>query len=277
VARSLALGLSSLKQVPAASRGEVARTLVRFKRTLMAAALTGKPIPAEENVLGSRFTSGDSYEHLDLVFEEIFVLRCYDVPIEPPAGRPVRIVDCGANVGMSIAFFKHTFPSCEIIAFEPDPATFRHLEGNVGRSFSGVELHRVALGAEDAVGALASTDANSLLRQVVLTADATGADTVDIRRLSPFLPEQVDLLKLDVEGAELGILRELDDSGSLPRIANIVAEFHHESGMTGEGSGLPEFLSILDRNGFRYQVDTVARRISQLGTRQDILVRAWRS
>src|SRR6476660_7477663 len=36
-------------------------------------------------------------------------------------------VDCGANIGMAVLFFKALHPAAEVLAFEADPLTFAHL------------------------------------------------------------------------------------------------------------------------------------------------------
>ena len=47
-----------------------------------------------------------------------------------PNLRP-RIVDCGANIGMAVLFFKAVRPESEVIAFEPHPVTFARLVENI--------------------------------------------------------------------------------------------------------------------------------------------------
>src|SRR5690349_14366069 len=49
--------------------------------------------------------------------EEIFIDKVY---LFHSAELSPRIIDCGANIGLSVIFFKRTFPSAKIIAFEPD-------------------------------------------------------------------------------------------------------------------------------------------------------------
>ena len=42
-----------------------------------------------------------------------------------------KFIDCGANIGISILFFKKQYPDCTIMAFEPNPHAFPLLEKNV--------------------------------------------------------------------------------------------------------------------------------------------------
>ena len=56
------------------------------------------------------------------------------------------ILDCGSHIGLSVAWFKRRFPKAQIIAFEPDPDSFRLLQTNVAvNGFQNVELLNVAV------------------------------------------------------------------------------------------------------------------------------------
>src|SRR5512139_2849374 len=78
-------------------------------------------------LLGYQVTYPNHSAALFLV-HEVFVNGAY--AFEPPTCRP-RIVDCGANIGMSVIFFKSLYPDAEVLAFEPDPRTFARLKENV--------------------------------------------------------------------------------------------------------------------------------------------------
>jgi hypothetical protein len=99
--------------------------------------------------------------------------------------------------------------------------------------------------------------------------------TVPARKLSEFIDCEVDFLKLDVEGAELRIMRELSDSGKLQSVREMAVEYHHR--LPGEPSAMSGFLGIMEENGFEYQIaaggfpDPTARRI------QDVMIYAWHS
>src|SRR6266404_2067922 len=47
---------------------------------------------------------------------EIFISKIYDQQLDK---RPY-IIDCGANIGLSIIYMKQRYPEAEILAFEPD-------------------------------------------------------------------------------------------------------------------------------------------------------------
>ncbi len=54
-------------------------------------------------------------------FKEIFVDKIYAFP---QAGKAPRILDLGANIGLSVLYFKSLFPDALIEAYEPDPQIF---------------------------------------------------------------------------------------------------------------------------------------------------------
>lgn len=49
-------------------------------------------------------------------------------------GKDPLILDVGANLGSSVAFYRRLFPNARVIAFEPDPETFRRLARRHGRA-----------------------------------------------------------------------------------------------------------------------------------------------
>jgi FkbM family methyltransferase len=156
------------------------------------------------------------------VLYEVWGWRQYDLP---SLAEATTIVDAGANVGASVAFFRSRRPEAIIHAYEPDPTTFAKLERNVS-GLSGVILHRQAIADHDGVAVLyasANTWDSSLVR-------GTGAPVaVPCRRLRTALREaglrRVDLLKLDIEGAEFDVLL---DEEALDSTQALVAELHFD-------------------------------------------------
>jgi len=166
-------------------------------------------------------------------------------------GAP-RILDCGANVGLATLFWKRCYPGARITAFEADPAIAAMLRDNLARNGAG----------DVEVVAKAVWVAGGTVRFV-----AEGADSGAIAGLSPgidgpsvavpaerlrdrLVREPVDLLKLDVEGAELDLLA--DCAGVLDRVSAIHVEVHD---FTPARRLLPAVLELLDRAGFTTALD----------------------
>jgi hypothetical protein len=83
--------------------------------------------PTETRFLGRTLTVPDACTYLGSV-REIFGKGVYRFTAKRP--RP-RIIDCGANIGMSVIDFNTHHPDAVITAFEPDPVLFEALSKNV--------------------------------------------------------------------------------------------------------------------------------------------------
>jgi FkbM family methyltransferase len=221
--------------------------------------------------------AGFSVSSLEYLHRKIFVELDYWFRAQR---RDPFIVDGGSNIGMSVLFFKALYPEARVLAFEPAQRAHdllvRNVEANRLRS---VEVHRAALGREDGqVQFFEDPNDPATFRMSTRPERIPGtASPVPQRRLSQLAGEGIDLLKLDVEGAEDDVLAELVDSGAISRIRQLVVEFHHQLDPTRDFLG--SFLGRLDDQGFRYQVGAradVATRGSSEPAFQDVLVYARR-
>jgi FkbM family methyltransferase len=141
-------------------------------------------------------------------------------------------VDVGANVGFhAVLRAQLKGPARRVVAVEPAPWTLELLRANIWRSGADVTVLPVA--ASDAPGrvrlALASDH-----RSGARFADAVGIE-VETARLDDLLPDLVvDVLKVDVEGAEPLVLRGA--RALIERSAHLLAvvEFRDEPHLSGE-------------------------------------------
>ena len=232
----------------------------------------------EERVLSYRVRHfGRASVHF--LFREVFIRS--DYLFQTANERPV-IFDCGANIGMATLFFKWLYPHSEVHAFEPDPRVFQVLAENVARNrLCDVHLHNVALcdknGDVDFFVPLGTegSPVMSLVAGRIPEADARRIQ-VTACMLSAFVEsKEVDFLKLDVEGSEDLVLRDLRASGTLQRVRELVIEYHHN--LQGRSGGLGGFLQLLHESGYHYQLDATWRGGSGPAEFQDILVRATRA
>jgi FkbM family methyltransferase len=209
------------------------------------------------------------------LFREVFAEREYWFATDNP--RPV-ILDCGSNIGMAILFFKSLYPDSEIIAFEPAPWACEAIGETVRvNDLAGVALHNVALAEEEGSLELFHDPKHPGSAVMSVFRDRMPGETVRVPavRLSRYVTQPVDFLKLDVEGSELPVLRDLVSSGAIARIRQMVIEFHHH--MSPQVDNLSECLSILEAHGFGYQLTSgqVYTPITR-GQFQDVLVHAYR-
>jgi len=119
------------------------------------------------------------------------------------------VVDVGANVGQFASAIRLFSPSSSIIAFEPDPATAAALARNA-EALGGIDV-RTAGASDVAARRLLYRHDLSLMSTLRPSADERYGDRVEVElvRLDDALADvgPIDLLKIDVEGAELEALR----------------------------------------------------------------------
>ena len=159
---------------------------------------------------------------------EIFVKRIYDLgPDRPKNVR--RIVDLGGNVGYSCLYWCWLYPEAEVLTYEPHPVHCGILERHMlrNRYSERVKLVRAAAGvrngpcqlsdASDASAVVHSGDPASLrpLMQV---------DSADV--FEGIGPDRIDILKMDIEGAEYEIMSDPRFDEVMARTRCILLEWH---------------------------------------------------
>jgi len=184
-------------------------------------------------------------------FKEIFVDEIYK--FKSNSYNPI-IYDCGANVGVSVAYFKELYPNAIIKAFEADPYIGNILEKNLEKNglYKNVEIIKKAVwinndklefSKEGADGGSIYGDRNKTI--------------VNAIRLKELIEKEkkIDMLKIDIEGAEYEVLK--DCSNVLNKVDNLFVEYHSWS---KNPQRLSEILSILEKNNFRYYIESLTKR-----------------
>ena len=156
------------------------------------------------------------------------------------------IIDGGANIGLASIYFKFLYPKSEIVAFEPDPTIFNILKSNIeAYQFNGVKLIPKGLWSEDSIISFKSEGADAGLI-TNLDEKATTTTSVDVISLKPYLNKTVDFLKLDIEGSETEVLKDIEENLSL--VDRIFVEYHS---FVGQKQTLNEIIEILTKAKFR--------------------------
>lgn len=169
------------------------------------------------------------------------------------------IIDAGANLGLASCYFKSRFPNAQVVAFEPDPRMQELFRWNMTvNGFDDVQLMACALSFTEGTahfhGDLSSDIphalGNSLMSGWGMQQPTSSSIGVPTKRLSPFLDRPVDLLKLDIEGAEWDVLRE-----AAPQL-HVVRRIRMEVHETVENPDIcREIQQLLTVSGFAVQVE----------------------
>lgn len=194
------------------------------------------------------------------------------------------MIDCGANIGVSLLYIKIRAPQARVLCFEPNPVARAVLEKNIAANNWGkeVEVFPLALGKEsgtvdfyvdnkDATSSGGSTARHIKNKNQGLTTYPVEADT-----LSSYIDGTIDLLKIDIEGGEFDVVEELAAKGTLRFVAALQLEYHYIPGFFTRP--LSEMLALLESTGFRTFVEsnTLPHRIVGRDAWHTYMVFAWR-
>lgn len=184
----------------------------------------------------------------ELIYKGIYKFSTYKT-------APV-IVDCGANIGLSVYYFACNYPEASIYAYEADPNIFKYLVSNVKQFDTGkIHLFNEAIYDKNSEICFLSegADGGHLLsgKDADLNAAKVYVKAVDICCvLEKF--EYIDFLKIDIEGAERVVVPRM--SAQLIKVENIFVEYHSEK---NEPQCLSDIIQVLHESGFRLYVQPV--------------------
>jgi FkbM family methyltransferase len=181
-------------------------------------------------------------------WKEIFLKGVYDWPEAPTAPR---ILDLGANIGLSVLHHKKRYPDARITAFEADPVIFAYLKRNLETN----GIHDVTLVNK------AAWDCDEILTFWSEGADGGRVDAgmgntfgkamcieaVDI--VEATRGQSFDFIKIDIEGAEMRVLPRCRALMQQARAAFV--EYHAR---VDEPHRLGEVLGELEGAGFRVYI-----------------------
>ena len=171
-----------------------------------------------------------------------------------------RALDVGANVGYYTLLLANLVgPTGNVWSFEPAADTFASLERNVGlnpKSSARIRLLRLALSDREGSASLVTGTHHGLAR-LGEAADA-GAEPVSVTTLDRLLEHegrpQVDLIKVDIEGAEGRLLDGA--AATLERCRPWLMVELYPAGLALFGTSVEQVAGALRRRGYELLVPT---------------------
>lgn len=188
-------------------------------------------------------------------FNDIFVEELYQFT---STKEDPLIIDCGSNIGTSCAYFKKMYPHSKIICFEADPEISEILQNNlirnkIDRNIS--IINKAVWINENGVSFYPDgADGGSIMHYN--SNNKKECIKIKSARLKDFLAleKEIDMLKMDIEGAELEVL--MDCKNELYKVKNIFIEFHS---LTDKFLGLSSILKLLEGSYIKYFLIPVDR------------------
>jgi FkbM family methyltransferase len=180
---------------------------------------------------------------------EVLMGRCYYIPDAILRPEDVRLIlDCGANIGITALYFASRYPNARIFSIEPNDENFELLKRNTAAESRIVPIRGAVVGrprksvrltsGEPAWGNFISEEGNG---------PEIPAFTIE-QILSTYNLSHVDLLKVDVEGAEKYIF---DDGQFMRQVSFAIVELHgdYDFGSFSGDVGRWNFQAIAPHSG----------------------------
>lgn len=140
-----------------------------------------------------------------LTFNQIFISRIYNLPLK---FEPKYIIDCGANVGMASIYFASKYPQATIIAIEPEISNFRVLTENC-KNYKNIYLLQKAVWHTSMNMEVVDTGSGNYgfamkeLSEVKVDSIKDVVTSITLGEVMKLYSiDRIDLLKIDIEGAE---------------------------------------------------------------------------
>lgn len=183
-------------------------------------------------------------------YRELFENGLYK--FQTTTNTPV-IIDCGANIGLSVLYFKLLYPYAHVEAYEPDDQNFEILSRNCSTNrLQEVNLHKAAVWIRNGTLSFHATESEA---SHVSEQENSGTVQVASIRLADTLQNhpKIHFLKIDIEGAEWKVVTDI--ATELQRVDNLFLEYH---GKAAETYKLNDIMGILKSAGFSVYIKTAA-------------------
>jgi FkbM family methyltransferase len=199
---------------------------VAIGSTSVSASKIAVIVPDADYEVSLRLGTSDSQS-----FEQIFIGNKYESPHLPTSAN--TILDLGANIGLATVFFGIRYPEASILSVEPDASNCRSTIDNAAALGSRAKILQAAAWTDDGVINLHTEDEDGLPLgawgiQVSDRIDANN-NTAKCASVGTLIDaanfDRVDILKIDIEGAEYEIFSKGAEEW-LPRVNLVIVDIH---------------------------------------------------
>lgn len=203
--------------------------------------------PCLSSLLGKPMNINDTRPFI-WMYEQTF--RKGVCKFQTEAAVPV-ILDCGANVGVTVHYWKHLYPAAKVIAFEADPEIYKLLERNC-KGLANVQLYNFAVWTRKETLKFSSNHSvGGHLSHLSEAGECLDLCQVPTVRLRDFLDRRIDFMKVDIEGAEHEVIADCAD-----RLKNVEKLFVELHSFADRPQGFGKLLQIIESAGFRFHIHT---------------------
>jgi FkbM family methyltransferase len=154
------------------------------------------------------------------VFTQVFRAEQYAIATKR---QPKLIFDCGAHIGCATVYFAHRYPDAQIVAIEANHANYELLTKNTS-SYPNVRCVHGAIWPRHEFVRILNPQADTWAFQVAAGGDVQGFTINEL--LSEHGSARLDILKLDIEGAERDVCSAADARLWMDHTDVIMAELH---------------------------------------------------
>lgn len=140
----------------------------------------------------------------------------------PPRQTPRVLVDAGAYIGDTSAFFLNRYPTLKCWSLEPNPTSFALAARNLAPYGDRANVMQVALSGESGKVWISGSEVGARIGSGEGT-EVPAMTVADLLKLIPY--KFIDILKLDIEGAEFDVFSRLPDQW-LSSVGMIIIETH---------------------------------------------------
>jgi FkbM family methyltransferase len=196
----------------------------------------------------------DPHDSLNLSINEVYEKAETDLAYKEVKEGNV-ILDIGANIGYyTLIFAKLAGPNGKVYAFEPDPDNFAILKKNIETNgYQNVVLVNKAVSDSNGKIKLYKSDTNSGDHRIYDSDDGRGFTEIECVRLDDFFRGNelsVDLIKMDIQGAEYKALSGMAELIKKNHSIKILSEFWPE-GLIRSGATPSAYLGLIENCGFK--------------------------